>query len=111
MLRSIERCVGVLMLALMVASAIGCESKPRLRMVKLNLGIERDVNLRDRSVEVHLVGVNEASLEEWTKNPPKKYWESTNHLRVNAAARKLTHTITAFELDGPLGPIWVPTDD
>ena len=110
MLKSSERCVGVLMLALIVASAIGCESTPRLRMVKLNLGIERDVKLQDRNVEVHLVGVNEATWEDWNKNPPKEYWKSNNHLRVNAAARGLIHTITAFEPNGPLGPIWVPLD-
>lgn len=105
MLRSIERCFGVLMLALMVASAIGCSSNPR--MVELNLVIRRDANLRDRGVEVHLVGVSETALEEWTDNKSQLYWEADNHLRENANGQGLIHRINAFRPNGQLGPISV----
>ncbi|MEE9129642.1 MAG: hypothetical protein V3T84_06450 [Phycisphaerales bacterium] len=109
MLRSIERCFGVLMLALMVASAIGCQSKPR--MVKLNLGIERHEKLQNRGVEVHLVGVKEGERDKWTQDPPGKYWEPNYHLRVNADDLGLIRRIAEFTPNGQLGPIWVSAND
>ncbi len=109
MLRFIERHFGVLMLALMVASAIGCSSKPR--MVELNLGIDRDAKLEDRRVVVHLVGVSTTALEEWTDNTPQKYWEPNNHLRDNADRAGLIHKINTFTPDGELGPVWLRADD
>lgn len=109
MLRSIERCFGVLMLALMVASAIGCESKPRTQ--HLSLGVERHVKLQDRNVEVHLVGVNEAELADWTENTRQKYWESDNYLRDNADDRELIRRITEFRPNGQLGPILILASD
>lgn len=92
------------MLALMVASAIGCSSKTR--MVELNLGIGRDAKLQDRRVVVHLVGVSTTALEDWAGNPPGDYWEADNYLRVNSDGDGLIHKIV-FEPDGSLGPIWL----
>lgn len=104
MLRSIERRFGVLMLALMVASVIGCSSTPR--MVELNLGVERDARLQDKRVEVHLVGVSSIALEDWNDNKAEQYWEPNNNLRVNADDDELIHKV-AFKPNGRLGPISV----
>ena len=97
------------MLAMMVASAIGCQSKPRMQ--KLSLGVQRHEKLQDRGVEVHLVGVNDAVLDDWTENKPPEYWQPGNDLRVNADDLGLIYTITEFTPNGQLGPFWVPAND
>ena len=107
MLTSIGRRFGVLMLALTVASAIGCQPKTQ----RLNLEIKRHAKLRDRGVEVHLVGLNEMDLEEWHDNEAGAYWQTSNDLRKNAQDRGLIRRITAFRPNGDLGPTWVRAND
>ena len=81
-----NKLAGLLIVGLIVA---GCRVSNPIAVRVVNVTATKDVC--GKSVEIHLVGVNQSQKTQWDTESMTKYWEPENQLRKSA--KQYTHVI------------------
>lgn len=80
-----------LLLGLLVEALVGAGCRPSNPLVVRVVNVKATDDICQKSVEVHLVGVNKSDRERWDKESMTKYWEPENQLR--RSAKNYTHVM------------------
>ncbi len=113
MCASIGRVVGVLLVVGFGALMTGCSCTPKMERFNVTVELDPELVRADRvdTYKVHLVGVSDQRLGEWSGVPMSEYWAGTSGLGDSASVREFVFSQTQREAmvitrDDPIWNVW-----